>query len=425
MSRAAVIAVNRPVREPWEGPNVFTPPSRPPPCGPPPIHAILSPNEVGLPNAGPRKNPMTRPLLAILLAGSLFAIHAHAQGEIRPGPWQTASKVPEGWVIHNTKNYHVQCECGPEKAQRLGEHMEVMNAVYRRMFKPDKAGAKQQTIKLFKNNDTYLAYGGRFGVGPGAAAYYASSLREMVCYDTGKWMDEKKVTGPVTGTTPEKEKAARRRQSMEDMWKMDLLGCAAHEGWHQYYHWLVVSDVDLPSWINEGMGDYFYTAAPKDGKKKEASLGLVNDARIGIIRAARRQDRMEPLEKFLGMLQSDYYSNPSICYAQGWAFCQFLLHAEKGKYAKVIPNYIKGLCNDTNWQSVQTKAFRGIDIATMEAEFKAYIDTLKPGVPDPFEEEEEEGAGKPPAEPPAPPASGEPAPQPPAKDPPKDPPPGE
>jgi hypothetical protein len=336
----------------------------------------------------------------------LLVVGAPAQGEVRPGPWPTASKVPPGWVTHNTRNYHIQSQVGEEKAKRLGDHMEVMNAVYRRMFKPDKDGAKQSTIKLFKDQQNYLAYGSQFGVGPGAAAYYSPDIRELVCYDTGKWMDENKVEAPTTGPVPETPAERRARLFKHDAWKMDLLGCAAHEGWHQYYHWLVVSRVGLPSWINEGMGDYFYTAAPKEGRGKKADLGNMFDGRLGTLRAAKRQGAMVPLAEFLQMLQQDYYANPGICYAQGWAFCQFLLHGEGGKYAKVIPTYVRLLCNDTNWQAVQARAFKGLDLAKMEQEFHAYVDTLKPGMPDPFGEEgDAAGKGEEPP-PPPPPAEG-------------------
>lgn len=332
-----------------------------------------------------------------------FAALLPAQNEVRPGPWPTAGKVPAGWVVHNTRNYHIQSQAGIEKAKRLGEHMEVMNAVYRRMFPPDKAGVKAQTIKLFKDQASFRAY----GAPPGAAAYYSPNDREMVCYDTGKWSDEKEPAAPATGGETARDRLARRLGRFEDMMKMDLLGCAAHEGWHQYYHWLVVSRVALPSWINEGMGDYFYTASPREGRGKKADLGNIFDGRLSVLKAAKRQNAMVPLEQFLQMLQQDYYSNPSVCYAQGWAFCQFLLHGENGKYAKLIPNYVKQLCNDTNWQNVQARVFKGIDLAKLEEEFKAYIDTLQPSVKDPFgEAEADDGKVEEPPQPPADPGSG-------------------
>lgn len=369
----------------------------------------------------------------LTVAALILGTAAFAQGEVRPGPWQSAGKIPPGWVVHNTRNYHVQSQAGPEKAKRLGDHMETMNAVYRRMFKPDKDGSKAQTIKLFKDEASFRAY----GAPQGAAAYYSYDDREMVCYDTGKWSDDAKVDAPVTGPGSARERLMRRLSRFDDALKMDLLGCAAHEGWHQYYHWLVVSRVGLPSWINEGMGDYFYTAAPKEGKGRKAELGRMFDGRLWVLLTAKRQGRLVPLAEFVEMLQQDYYSNPSICYAQGWAFCQFLLHGGGGKYAKIIPTYVKMVCNDTNWRSVQAKAFKGIDLAALEQEFHAYIDTLKPSTADPFADDEGlgEAEGDPPpaaptepapSEPPAPqpPAPQPPAPQPPAPQPPAPQPPG-
>lgn len=320
-------------------------------------------------------------------------------GPIRPGPW-TAAKIPPGWIVHSTKNYQVQSQAGIEKAKRLGEHMEVMLEVYRKMFKTDKTGAKQQAIKLFKEESGMHAYNPEV---PGAAAYYSWTDRELVCYDTGKWGDEPK--GPVTGgkETP-RDRLERRMGRMSDMMTMDLLGCAAHEGWHQYFHWYVGSVVQLPSWINEGMGDYFYTAAPKEtkGKKIPAELGRLNDYRLVVLKAAVRQDRFVPLAQLLPMLQQQFYANASVCYAEGWALCQFLLHGAGGKYAKVIPSYINLVKNDTNVEAVTAKAFKGIDIAVMEAEFRAWIDGLK--VSDTEEEDEADGAvgGAP-----APPGTGE------------------
>lgn len=361
-----------------------------------------------------------------LLSLCLFLIAASLPAQVRAGPWQTAGKIPEGWIVHNTRYYHVQSQCGIEKAKRLGAHMEIMQQVYRGMFKPKKDGTKLQTIKLFKDEAGYHAY----GAPQGAAAYYNWVDREMVCYDTGKWSDDVKEDGPTTGEETPMDRLQRRRSKFLDMLTMDLLGTAAHEGWHQYFDWLVGSKVALPSWINEGMGDYFYAAAPKrdvpKGRKARAELGLPNDGRLWVLQLAQEQGLMVPLERFVSMLQQDYYANPDVCYAQGWAFCQFLLHGAEGKYAKVIPTYVQLIKDDSNWKAVTEKAFKGLDLAAMDVEFKAYVAQLKPTVPDPFAGDEDElgGMGDAPEMPPAGvpptgvPPTGEPPPVPPAGEPP-------
>ena len=329
-----------------------------------------------------------------LIAVLLMTTAALAQeGRLRPGPW-AKERIPEGWIVHNTKNYHVQSQCGLEKAKRLGEHMEAMNKTYRSLFKPDKGGEKPQTIKLFKDNKSFLLY----GAPPSAAAYYSPGERDMVCYDTGKWMDDapapEAVAAPTTGPAPEqgspeeaaakraklKEELERRMRKQEDLWKMDLLGCAAHEGWHQYFHWYVTSMVELPSWVNEGMGDYFYTAVPKGKqgtKRVPAALGGIFGGRLMIAKAALRQGRFVPASELITYTKDQYYSNPSICYAEGWCLCQFMLHSGNPKYMKLVPTFIKLVRDDTNMPVVTEKTFKGIDLAKLDAEFTAWVEAQK------------------------------------------------
>lgn len=316
-----------------------------------------------------------RSLVASLAVLLLFANDISAQrrgGDIKPGPW-TKAKTPDGWILHRTRNYQIQSQCGKEKAERLGKHMEVMNKVYRRMFRPGKDGAKRQVIKLFKDRTAYLQY----GAPPSSAAYYSRGEREMVCYDTGKWSDEQKQQGPTTGKAT--EATLRRLDRLSSIMKMDLLGCAAHEGWHQYFAWLTVSlTAPLPSWINEGMGDYFYTASPKKvrGRKIPAKLGRLNEGRLMVLKAAVRSGRYIPVEQLITMSKRAFYANGSVCYAEGWAFCQFLLHSGNKKYAKIIPNFIKYVKNDTNYDAVRKRAFKGIDMQKLDEEFKTWVDKL-------------------------------------------------
>lgn len=309
-------------------------------------------------------------LLAVL-AGSLVA---QATTKVKAGKWTTKSQVPKGWVMYETNHYQIQSQVGRDKAKRLAKHMEKMLRVYKKLFPPGKDGFLRRPVKLFKDRQAFLDY----GAPPGAAGYYTYGKREMVCYDTGKWMDQEGVEGgPVTGDRPKS-----RREIYDELLnrsKMDLLGVMAHEGWHQYFHWYVVSLVSLPSWINEGMGDYFYAARPIPGKRSrrnKVELGRMNSSRLGIIKAAARDKRTVPLEKFVRYTQSQYYANPGVCYAQGWAFCQFLLHHESSKLRKVIPKYIRLVRDDTNTETVTKKAFKGIDLAALDKEFLAWIPTL-------------------------------------------------
>lgn len=320
---------------------------------------------------------MLRAARCLAVIAILAAATATAQ-QLKPGPW-IKTQVPDGWLLHETTHYQIQSQCGLEKAKRLANHMEAMNKVYRAMFKCDREGAKPQPIKLFKDHEGFHQYG---QMGGGVAAYYSQTDREMVCYDTGKWSDEVEAVATDSDKEGDDPEAAYEKlmKKLDRDLEMDLLGVAAHEGWHQYFHWYVGSWVELPSWINEGMGDYFYTAVPKkvSGRKVPAELGRIFFGRMAILKWAVRENKaganhMVPLQKLLHYSQRDYYSNPSVCYAEGWGICQFMLHSGNPKYAKVVPNFIRLVKDDTNMKVVSEKAFKDIDIEQLDREFVDWV----------------------------------------------------
>jgi hypothetical protein len=339
-----------------------------------------------------RPLPFAATAAALALAALGLAGGAAAQArpyELKPGKWGKRH-APEDWVIHQSKHYQIQSQVGIEKAKRLADHMEAMLVVYTRMFKPDRSDFHEQPVKLFKDREAFL----RYGAPPRAAAYYDRGNREMVCYDTGRWTDEEQ---PVTGRVD--------IRTLFEKSQMDLLGVMAHEGWHQYFHWYVVSMVQLPSWINEGLGDYFYCARPKQqkGRKIPAELGRLNETRLPIIRAVAKRDRHVPIKDILEYTQAEYYANPSVCYAEGWALCHFLEHSGDQRYENVIENFVKLVQSDTNMAEVTKKAFKGIDLDELESKWKAWVLAQKLPVEQEIEEAlaeaAAEGEG---AEPPAP-----------------------
>jgi len=317
--------------------------------------------------------------IALCLAGlTVFSPPGLAQTDpIKKGRWDERNEIPDGWVVVNSRFYQVQSACGREKAKRLGKHMDAMFKIYHKIFRPSKAPTKRYPIKLLKDRKAYLKY----GAPRGSAAYFSRTDKEMVCYDTGRWHDEpQQQEGPITPSGEpkgdlqdalEKLKARLRKQM-----SMDLLGVAAHEGWHQYFAWYVGSVVSLPSWINEGMGDYFYAVVPKRGKGADATpqkTGLIFPQRLAVIKYAVKNNSYVPIAKIIRYAQRDYYRNASVCYAEGWSLCQFLMHAPNKKYNKVIPKFVKRVKNDTNMKAVTDYAFRGIDLAKLEQEWKAWV----------------------------------------------------
>ena len=299
--------------------------------------------------------------IAVLCAGPL----AGQRKGLKNGLWQKRH-CPPGWLLHHSKNYQIQSQVGKDKAKRLAEHMEAMLKIYKKLFRPGKPSSKRYAVKLFKDRRGFIAYG-RI---PGAAAYYSPTAKEMVLYDTGKWSDEREA--PTTGIN---EDGGLDYEALKKKMNMDILGVASHEGWHQYFHWYVTSWVYLPSWVNEGMGDYFYTVTPKKvkGRKIKPQLGVLNEVRLPTIQAAVRAKRHVPVKKLLQYTKRDYYSNPGICYAEGWALCHFLLHSPKKEYNQIVPRFIRRFKDRGNWQRNTELVFKKIDLDQLEKDFTTWV----------------------------------------------------
>jgi len=309
-------------------------------------------------------------LAATAITLAFGTANATAQTDtIHPGKWTSKSKWARGWIVYESRHYQIQSQVGKEKAKRLADHMEQMFKLYCKTFPPGKDGFIKKPVKLFKDQASFQRYS---GVGRGTMAYYMSAPnRELVGFDTGVWQDDKKEA-PKTG------KKKTRRERMEELLNkpMDFLGVMSHEGWHQYFHWYVVSQIRLPSWINEGMGDYFYCAVPPyntKGRKAKVKLGSINEERLPTIYAAVKQNQSVPWKEIIHYSQADYYRRPGLCYAQGWAMCHFLMQHKNKKYRKIIPTFIKLVKDDGNVKNCTKRAFKGIDIDKVEAEWKEWV----------------------------------------------------
>ncbi|MHC4514224.1 MAG: DUF1570 domain-containing protein [Planctomycetota bacterium] len=324
-------------------------------------------------------NRLRIPLLAAVAALLTLVPDLEAQRgrrPFKPGFWRTKKDYAKGFVVHTTRHYQIQSQAGMDKAKRLGKHMETMFKVYYKCFNPKKPFLKKQAIKLLKNRAQFI----RYGAPPGAGAYYSPMEHEMVCYDTGKWMDEQDADDNLFDNDDEEDLMdPNYYRKIRAKYQMDILGAAAHEGWHQYFHWLVVSPVQLPSWLNEGMGDYFYSARPKKvkGRRMPAELGRMNHMRLPIVKLAIRRKQHVPIPTLLSYSKRDYYRNASVCYAEGWALCQFLMHHESKKYRDLIPRFVFFVKNDTNLVAVTKKVFKGIDLDKLDEEWKTWVTNVR------------------------------------------------
>lgn len=218
-------------------------------------------------------------------------------------------KALAGWFVMPTDNYVIVSNTDKPFCKEIGKRLETLRRdVYEKLFPPESPIAAVSIVRVCKNLDEYHAYGGPGG----SAGYWNSAAEELVIFDN---------------------KDNDREYTFEVMY---------HEAFHQYIHY-AAGELPPHSWFNEGTGDYFSGHKWKAGK---FSVGKCE--RTETIRNAVREGKAFPLRKFLYMEQSEYYSQPDVAYAQGWAFVYFL----------------REVATDARWKEINT-----IYYDTLKAEF--------------------------------------------------------
>lgn len=269
------------------------------------------------------------------------------------------------WKVHRTKNYVIEYATRDDFAKKVGEQMEMIMALYRATLPTSKA-IPVCRVKLFDNEEDFQYY----GQAAGAAAYWSPGQQEIVAYRfSGKELkldsDEKLTL--TEGKDPEEE----------------TFHVMYHEGFHQYMHYFMGSERDIyvPSWINEGMGDYFFGGT---WTKKGGKLALeiqTNWWRLETIQEAIKEGKHVPIDKIIRYKQSNYYADAGLCYAEGWSICYFFLTspvAKKKGYGSIILKLMDELRKSEDWEKATTAAFAGVDFKQLEAEWKEYTLGLKP-----------------------------------------------
>ncbi len=228
-----------------------------------------------------------------------------------------------GWKAEDTDNFIVVYDTPDVPlVRKIVSDLEVIRKEYERLFAAAVPVTAVSTVRVCKNREEYLTYGGI----PGSAGYWNWKTEELVLYDA-----EKNVKGG--GKTD-----------------ADTFIVLYHEAFHQYIHY---STGELPphSWFNEGHGDFFSGARVKDGKVR--GIGP-NPWRAQYIQVMVSRGNHVPWSDMVEFEQPDYYRPDRIglCYAQGWSMIYFLrtssVVAKKAEWAQILPTYFETL--KTSWK---------------------------------------------------------------------------
>ena len=262
-------------------------------------------------------------------------------------------------------NYLIEYATSQDYAKRCGEELEQIQGLYRQVI-PSAKGIPPCRVKVFDREEDFQYY----GLSPGAAAYWSPGQEEVVCY---KFEGDK-----VTLDSREEFTIAEERPAEETTFKI-----LYHEAFHQYMFYMMGRGrrIYVPSWLNEGLGDYFFGGEWTKNRGK-FTIGI-NDWRVKTIVTAVKKNDYVGLDKIFRYDQMQYYSNAHLCYAEGWSINYFFMQSPIAKQklyhqipTKMLEALKTGGGGEDGWQKATDKAFAGIDLKKMEEEWKAFVLTL-------------------------------------------------
>jgi hypothetical protein len=255
-------------------------------------------------------------------------------------------------------SYLIEYGTSTEYAKRCADELEQIFALYRQVI-PCQKGIPQCRVRIFDREDDFIQYSGH----PGAAAYWSPGHEEIVCY---------KFEGDKMKLDSREEIVLEETRPPEEITFKVLY----HECFHQYMYYLMGRGrgVDFPSWLGEGLGDYFFGGEWQKNPRK-FQIGI-NEWRVKRIQDAVKKDQHVALDKIVRYDQMGYYSNASLCYAEGWALMYFLLTSPAAKakgWSRLPMAMIDALKSSGDAEKATNKVFQGVDLKAMEEEWKKFV----------------------------------------------------
>lgn len=265
----------------------------------------------------------------------LLAYHTH---EVEQTP---------GWRLVETpsKRYLIKTNVPKKDRKDIDEvidRIEASRALYEEDFPPMVEITSVSVIRVCATREDFNIYG---QTGGGVAGYFNPGSEELVLF-------------------------------FDNMMSKDsTLSVMAHEGFHQYCHFLF-NRSEAHRWFDEGHGDY-YGACTMRGRKlvpgDDMDGGL---ARIPEIKSMLKADKIKPLSEHIRYSHPEWQNQgPSgvSCYAQSFSLIRFLREGARGKvskkywkddYADIIPNYIEALSYGYGeaYEKIQAEAREQLDI---------------------------------------------------------------
>jgi tetratricopeptide (TPR) repeat protein len=239
---------------------------------------------------------------------------------------------------YKTTNYHVLSDIDQKTCYRAARILEDAYRQYRVHLKwVKRAEAGRFRVYLFSGREGYLNYTKDvLGVSPTrSAGLYSRFLKQLLIWN------------------------APQRDAM--------MRTVRHEGFHQYFDRIVS---DPPSWINEGLAEYFEAADYQNGRW---NTGLVRRDHLD-----RLKRGAPPLGDLVKLPPKTFYGRKALRnYAQAWAFVHFLLHGPKANQ-RLFDRLLEALQSEGDRAATGVKKILNAGtLQALEPAFRAYLERLR------------------------------------------------
>ncbi|MFH0888724.1 MAG: tetratricopeptide repeat protein [Planctomycetota bacterium] len=245
-----------------------------------------------------------------------------------------------------TEHFKIKTDISQDKCDVYGDQLETMRKYYAEMFDVKDSIQRKKQVYIFNTEEGYQTYAelstqdrAEYTLG-----YYHPDYQEFLVFER-----------------PTKE--------------AHVLKVLYHEGFHMFIDSIIPT---IPIWLNEGFAEYFNGTEMEYQQKKWVITKKGQPIeRLKILQPGIEAGAVVSFEQIMNESQSEFYSEPSIRYAQAWSMVHFFFHFQDGTYKKVLVDYIKALKDGKSQLQTYDDTFKKKDIAKMQKEWTNYAKGLK------------------------------------------------
>ncbi len=153
-----------------------------------------------------------------------------------------------------------------------------------------------------------------------------------------------------------------------------------HEGFHQFAFNRLGKD--LPTWINEGLAQYFEDAIIVGEKM---TTGLASTRRLEQVQHALKSDTAIDFAQLVNLSPERWanilHNNPdraALVYAQSWSIVFFLIHGENDKYQPAFARYLQKVSAGRDHQSAFNEVFGQNSLQPLAKRWTDFANQQKP-----------------------------------------------